>query len=189
MIEFNKRLFLARHGQTNSNKDKAVLGLLDEGLNETGIQQANEIAEKVKNMKIDVLISSPLKRAYKTAEIIAKTIDLPIITMPDFRERAYGIIEGVKKSDIKTEYPQYVTESGKLILENEFSESEPLDKFYDRVINGFAELKEKYPDKNIMVVTHAGILRVAYAYYNDVPIKEVRNIYNPENINCLIENY
>jgi broad specificity phosphatase PhoE len=40
-----------------------------------------------------------------------------------------------------------------------------------------------------MVVTHAGILRVAYAYYNDVPIKEVRNIYNPENINCLIENY
>jgi broad specificity phosphatase PhoE len=111
MIEFNKRLFLARHGQTNSNKDKAVLGLLDEGLNETGIQQANEIAEKVKNMKIDVLISSPLKRAYKTAEIIAKTIDLPIITMPDFRERAYGIIEGVKKSDIKTEYPQYVTES------------------------------------------------------------------------------
>ncbi len=187
MINFQKHLFLVRHGEVDLNRQGIIIGSIDKSLNDTGHKQAEETAEKAGDLDIDILISSDLKRAKETAEIISKKIGVPVITDPVFRERNYGSIEGKKKEDLKKMYPEYMSEKGKLILENEFTGAEPINDFYERIIKGVDDLLNKYPNKNIMLVAHAGTLRVLYAYCHDVPISTVRDFYNPAN--CLIENY
>lgn len=73
------RLLLTRHGQTDWNIVGKIQGQTDIELNETGIKQAEETREKLAKEKIDVIISSPQKRAKRTAEIIARGRKIPII--------------------------------------------------------------------------------------------------------------
>ena len=189
MIKFNKNLFLIRHGEVDYNRQKIIVGSTDQPLNDLGRKQAEETAEKVGNLDIDILVSSDLKRAKETAEIIGKKIGIPIVIDSTFRERNYGSIEGNKKDDLKKMYPEYMNEKGKLILENDFPEAELVDNFYNRVIEGIDNLLKRYSDKNILLVTHAGIFRVLYAYKHNIPYNKAREMYKPEDTNCLIENY
>lgn len=88
------RLLLTRHGQTDWNVKGKIQGLTDIELNETGIKQAEDTREKLLNENIDVIISSPLKRARKTAEIIAKGRNIPLLIDPRITERCFGKFEG-----------------------------------------------------------------------------------------------
>ena len=65
-----KNLYIVRHGQTDWNVRQLRQGRTDIELNETGIEQAMELRDKLKSVKIDVCYASPLKRAMKTAQII-----------------------------------------------------------------------------------------------------------------------
>ncbi len=96
MIQFNKRLFLVRHGETEFNIKGVMQGHVDSPLTDLGIKQAKDTAELVKEMNIDVLASSDLKRAIDTAEIISVAINIPVSEkISTFRERFFGEIEGV----------------------------------------------------------------------------------------------
>ena len=64
-------IYIVRHGQTDWNVEGRNQGRTDIELNETGIKQAEEIAKKLEGKKFDMVFSSPLKRAYKTAQIIS----------------------------------------------------------------------------------------------------------------------
>ena len=88
------KLLLTRHGQTDWNVMGKVQGITDIELNETGIKQAEETREKLLNENIDEIISSPLKRAKKTAEIIGSERNIPIIIDEAIIERRYGKFEG-----------------------------------------------------------------------------------------------
>ena len=86
------KLYLVRHGEVNHN----LYGLYnreDEDLNETGIKQAEELKEKIKAIKYDFIISSPLLRAKHTADII--NIDNKNIIIDDrLKERDPGSLSG-----------------------------------------------------------------------------------------------
>ena len=64
------KIYVVRHGQTNWNVKGKIQGKSDIELNEKGIEQAKELKELIKNYDINLIISSPLKRAKQTAEII-----------------------------------------------------------------------------------------------------------------------
>jgi probable phosphoglycerate mutase len=66
----HKSFYFVRHGETDWNKAKKIMGQSDIPLNENGILQAQAVAEKIQALAIDVIVSSPLKRAWTTAEII-----------------------------------------------------------------------------------------------------------------------
>jgi len=72
-------------------------------LNSAGINQAKELAEKIKDLQIDVVISSPLKRTMETAHIIAP--NKKIVMDEYFIERSIGIYEGLTKQEAKNKYP------------------------------------------------------------------------------------
>lgn len=72
-------LLVVRHGQTNYNLNHIILSKTDDPLNETGISQAQTTAKNLEREKIDLIISSPLRRAKQTAEIINKGRNIPII--------------------------------------------------------------------------------------------------------------
>lgn len=64
-------LYIFRHGETDYNKQRIIQGILDIPLNETGLQQAYALAELLSNSGIQLIYSSKLQRAHRTAEIVA----------------------------------------------------------------------------------------------------------------------
>ena len=86
------KVYLVRYGEVNHNLYK-LYNREDEYLNETGIKQAEELREKIKNIEYDFIISSPLSRARQTADII--NVDNKNIVIDDrLKERDPGSLSG-----------------------------------------------------------------------------------------------
>lgn len=186
MSLFNNRLFLIRHGQTELNKKHVIQGRVDSQLTDLGLKQAKEAARSAGDLKIDILISSDLGRAQETAEIIGKEIGLPLLkTTSALRERDFGSIDGKSFDEAAAIYPKYVNQKGVLNLYNEFPGAELIDDFYSRIVSGVKDLMDEYNNKNVMLVAHAGVLRMMYAYAHNIGPHKVWEIYDPNNCEVL----
>ena len=86
--------YFIRHGETNWNNERRVMGQKDIPLNSKGIEQTKHAAGILKNARIELIISSPLVRALKTAEIISESIQKPILIMDGLKECSLGVGEG-----------------------------------------------------------------------------------------------
>ena len=96
-----KILYIFRHGKTDWNKEGKMQYWTDTELNETGLQQATQNAKILKDKNIQHIYSSPLKRAYKTAEILANTINVDITTIQDWIEFNGDKMSGMVRTEIK----------------------------------------------------------------------------------------
>ena len=96
-------IYIIRHGQTDWNIEHRTQGQTDIALNTNGIKQAELITEKIANSKIDSIISSDLKRAYMTAQIINKKFNKKIETDKRLREFCFGTLEGIIRDNITQE--------------------------------------------------------------------------------------
>lgn len=152
-------IYIIRHGQTDWNVEGRNQGRTDIELNETGIKQAEKTAEKLKGEKFDFVFSSPLKRAYKTAQIVSNN---HIITNSRLIERCNGDLEG----KLKSEYEGLVDFADP--NESRYG-IEPLPAFRKRIADFFDDILKKYPEKNILIVTHAGISIYARCYFEGEP--------------------
>ena len=122
-------IIVVRHGQTDWNLEKRYQGRMDIELNGTGIKQATEISLKLSNIKFDKVFSSPLKRAYATAQLITQNI---IITDNRLIERCNGILEGKLKSEIK-ESIDFNSPDTKLGIENIIDFKNRIFNFLDEI--------------------------------------------------------
>ena len=93
----NKDFYFLRHGQTDWNKRHIAMGQQDIPLNELGVQQAHEAAELIETFGVKTIISSPLKRAYETACIIAGNKKESVIVINELKEANWGEKEGEPK--------------------------------------------------------------------------------------------
>ena len=84
-------LYIIRHGETDWNKEKRLQGRSDTELNEYGIELAEITADALKDVTFDRIYSSPLKRAYRTAEIIRLDRDIEIQTDDRLLEICFGV--------------------------------------------------------------------------------------------------
>ena len=152
------KIYIVRHGQTDWNVEGRYAGRIDVELNEKGIEQANIIKDELKNINFDMVFSSPLKRAFTTASIITNneiTVDKRII------ERSNGKLEGKLKTEINDDIDFNDPNLTKYNIEN-------INDFRNRIYNFFDEII-KYKDKNILVVTHAGVGIYARCYFEGEP--------------------
>ena len=94
-------LYVTRHGQTIWNAENKVCGITDVNLTDIGLKQANLLAKHIlnENIILDLIISSPLNRALKTANIIAKVNSAKVISDIRLTEQNYGIYEGVDRKN------------------------------------------------------------------------------------------
>ena len=152
-------IYIVRHGQTDWNLEGRYQGRIDIELNETGINQAEKIKEELKGIKFDKIFSSPLKRAYKTAQIIC---DDNIIKDERLIERCNGQLEGKLKTECKEAVDFTDPNEERLGIE-------PLPMFRKRISDFFDEILEKYPNKDILVATHAGVSIYAKCYFEGEP--------------------
>lgn len=154
-------IYVVRHGETGYNKMGLLQGNTNIPLNENGKKQAFNAKNALKNISFDVVISSPLLRAFETAQIIAPNH----IIKTDSRliERYLGSYEG-KPSRIynQTQYHDY--------KENCIDQGvEGICNLIERVRNFMDELREKYPDQTILLVTHGGWINALLYYFKPIP--------------------
>ena len=163
-------IYIVRHGQTDYNLEGRYAGRIDVELNEKGIEQANIIKEELKNIHFDIVFSSPLKRALTTASIITNN---EIIVDNRIIERSNGKLEGKLKTEINDDIDFNDPNLTKYNIEN-------ITDFRNRIYNFFDEIT-KYKDKNILVVTHAGVGIYARCYFEGEPINNDYSKYKIKN--------
>lgn len=83
-----------RHGETDWNRQGLSQGNVDIPLNELGIAQAKQAAERLRGRGITTIVASPLSRARVTAEIVAETLGVAVTVEPELREVSWGVHEG-----------------------------------------------------------------------------------------------
>lgn len=88
-----------RHGETDWNARNLAQGRTEVPLNANGLAQAKRAAEQLQGQGIVSIVSSPLSRAYNTAQIVARSLDLPVLVEPELVECAYGEEEGQPMSE------------------------------------------------------------------------------------------
>lgn len=153
-------IYITRHGQTNWNVQKKVMGRCDEPLNETGLNQAEETRKNLLDTDIDLIICSPLKRARETAEIINKDRNIPIIYDERIIERDFGEFEGMETKNFDFHgYWNYYKNM-------QFESAENIQIFFKRVYDFLEDITKKYEDKNVLLVAHGGISIPVACYFN-----------------------
>jgi broad specificity phosphatase PhoE len=103
-------IILARHGETEWNIEEVFRGRIDVELNETGLRQAELLAEYLSDIRIDAIHSSPLRRALKTAEIIARYHRLKAEITPGLIDCDFGKWQGLSLQEVKDRYKELYTE-------------------------------------------------------------------------------
>lgn len=143
------KLVLVRHGQTDWNLNRRIQGSTDIPLNATGRVDALTAAESLHGQDWDVIISSPLSRAWDTARIIAGKLGLDApLALDTMVERAYGDAEGLTGEEVLERYPERADIPGQ----------ETREQVTARVAPALIELAESYPGKAVIVVTHGGVI-------------------------------
>lgn len=155
-------LYLVRHGETDWNTKGIIQGHSDIPLNKNGINQAKNLAKKLRSVNFSAVFSSDLLRAKKTAEIIAMEKKLAIKTTIALRERYFGKYEGkhyslLHKDEIKKMLLKYkkLAEKNKLNIDT----IETNEQMFNRFIPFIREIAVGYSGKNVLIVTHGGVIR------------------------------
>lgn len=157
-------LYFIRHGKTDWNERGLLQGVSDVPLNENGIRDAASAREFLKEIPFDFCISSPLKRALKTAEIIIDDRNIPVIIDERIKEISFGDLE--RKCVIGDDVSPYIKERFEIFHKNAYA-YEGLDGgegISDVIKRGTEFLNELIADeknigKTILVSTHGCLLR------------------------------
>lgn len=155
------KIYVIRHGRTDTNEKGLLNGLYDEDINDIGIKQALEARNILKHKDIDLIVSSSLLRAIHTAEIV-NVNDVPIIINDKFIERDMG--ELTLKKSCSVDYNEYCK-----FYESKYKGLENVSDLIERVYSGIEELINNYNNKNILIVTHGAVTRCINAYFNGIP--------------------
>ena len=171
-------IFVTRHGQTDWNAEERIQGQIDIELNEEGIKQAEQARDLVQNEMYDLIISSPLKRARKTADIINQVLNLEIIEDARLMERSFGNSEGLTKAEIRElakVHPEII-DVWNYKRNVSYNGIEPFQSFAKRIYEFLDEIISKYSGKRILIVSHGGVFAPMYLYFNNIPLETVENL-------------
>jgi broad specificity phosphatase PhoE len=159
------KIYLFRHGETDFNKQHRIQCSVDTELNETGLKQAEMNVELLKDKKIEYIYSSPLKRAYKTAEVLAKKINVKVEIVNELIEMKGGKLEGHFKEEIKKalgdngrnyEIFSHTRNDG---MEISYPDGETKRNVRSRITKAVLEICKKTPYNIIGVSSHGFVLR------------------------------
>ena len=159
-------IFLVRHGETVDNARQIMQGQTQGELNEKGREQARQVAERLSEEAIDVVIASDLRRAVQTAEIIAAPHGLPVRTTELLRERDWGSFTGRFIPDLRGETWPDDIESEEALLQ--------------RARTFLIYITTTYPDKRVVAVGHGIANKAILAVYAQCPMHEVQRMMNAE---------
>jgi broad specificity phosphatase PhoE len=156
-------ILLARHGETDWNRDKRWQGLADVSLNERGREQAGALAEKLEAVPLGAIYASDLRRGYETALVIGERKGLVVTPMRELREIDVGSWTGLSQDEVKErfpdEYSQLRTRTGR-----GWEGGETYAEMGRRVLEAMRWIAREHPLEQVLVVTHSGPIRAIRAH-------------------------
>ena len=197
------KIILVRHGETSWNALGILQGNANVPLNENGSAQAQKLADNTYSKTVNSVYSSPLSRAYDTAQAIADVHQLPVKVRGNLREIGVGIYTGYKASQIPSEIriswstnPYFAMPSGfsnttnlldPSYVEGIYFEGESLDMAADRSWHSITNLAKQHCGENVVTVTHGGIIQMALTQVKGLNITEYKNIPVPTASQTVLE--
>jgi 2,3-bisphosphoglycerate-dependent phosphoglycerate mutase len=172
------RIFAIRHGETAWNVDTRIQGHLDIELSDVGRQQALLTAQALGEESIRAIYSSDLKRAFETAQAIAKASQLThVIAWQGLRERHFGHFQGKTWAEIETQWP----EDAKLWRSRDPhwapDGGESLTQVRARIQNNINEIAARHIGETIVLVAHGGVMDTIYRLSTKQEIQTPRTWY------------
>ncbi|MBE7127773.1 phosphoserine phosphatase 1 [Bacillus mycoides] len=166
-------VYVTRHGETEWNVAKRMQGRKNSALTENGMIQAKQLGERMKDLPLHAIYSSPSERTIHTAELIKGERDIPIIADEHFYEINMGTWEGQTIADLEMQYPEEVH-----LFWNEphlfrSTLGENFAAVHKRVIEGIHFLLEKHKGENILIVSHAAAAKLLVGHFAGVEIEHV----------------
>lgn len=162
------RIFFIRHGKDDGNYRGgwSDMPLIDEGKEQVK-KLAKFLEEKKNEYKIEKIISSDLLRTKQTTEIINEKLKIPVEYTEKLREMNNGEIAGMLNSDVEKLYPGLYYNT--LKIDERYPGGESPIEFYNRITRGFEKIIDENKEyKNIMLVTHSGVINIIYRYINNL---------------------
>ena len=172
-------LVLIRHGQSLWNAENKFTGWTDIGLSEKGIEEAEEAGEKLENIPFDVVHTSALIRAQKTAEIIIKknkkSKKIPVYKDKRLNERHYGSLQGLNKKETAEKYGAEQVHIWRRSFDVPPPDGESLKMNAERTIPYFKEniIQDLKKGKNVLVSAHGNSLRSIVMYIENISKEDV----------------
>lgn len=168
-------LYLIRHGETDLNKKKVLQGWSDIELNDYGRELAQITAQGLKEVRFDMVFTSPLKRARETAEIVTGG-KLCCIEEPRIQEISFGAYEGLcyHKDNYNIPDADFLNFFDKPEDYTTPPQGESLEEVIQRTGDFLAELisKQEYRDKTILISTHGCALKAILANIKKLPLAQ-----------------
>jgi len=162
---------MERNGQMEWNKEGRLQGGKNSELTELGIRQAELLGEKLNDEKIDVIYTSNLQRAYRTAEIIENNKGIKIIIDENLGEIRWGDWEGLKHEEIRAISDQYDVFWNKPHL-YEPTTGESFDNFKKRVLGSITNIIKQNDNKNVSVVVHGVVAKQILNFFENKPLEK-----------------
>lgn len=157
-------ILLARHGETDWNREGRWQGWADPPLNELGREQARALAEQLRSTLFDAVFSSDLRRARETAEIVAAPHGVPVLADPGLREIDVGSFSGLTRAEIAVRFPDGVRPDG-----------ETREQHAARVLEAVERIARANAGRRILLVTHGGTIRALHGHVSDEPFHPIEN--------------
>jgi probable phosphoglycerate mutase len=183
------KIYLARHGQDKDNETGILNGHRDMPLTEIGMDQASQVAKKIKDFKIhfDKIYSSPLQRAYQTAKTISdclqndspEKIDLLI-------ERDFGIMTGKPTKDIVELCSPDILQTDTITYFLSPEGAETFPQLIDRANELLGLIKSKHDGQSVLLVTHGDFGKMIYAAYYKLCWQQVLTMFHFGNSELLL---
>ena len=134
----------------------------DSPLTATGLQQARQLAQRLKQTAFSALYTSDLGRAHQTARCIADETGHELVPEPGLRERDFGIFEGLTNGEIQVRYPEHYEPFAKRDPDYAMPGGESARQFHKRVLATFDHIAQKHGGDTVVVVSHGLVLDALY---------------------------
>jgi broad specificity phosphatase PhoE len=166
-------LILARHGETDWNRENRFQGHADPPLNALGRRQSAELADVLAGEGLARVYTSPLRRASETAEIVARRLALELESLEALREIDVGAWSGLTRDEVAARFPEAYARWLERAPHG-FEDGETYDQLEARVLPAIRRLSERHPSETLLVVTHGGPSRIVQAHAAGVDYAEAR---------------
>jgi 2,3-bisphosphoglycerate-dependent phosphoglycerate mutase len=171
-------ILLARHGESDWNRSNQWQGFADRPLTERGRQQGAELATRLANTDLDAVYSSDLQRARDTAETVARSRGLEVVTTPDLREVDVGSWAGLTREEAEVRFPDAYL---RWLRGGEgWEDGETYEQLSERVLSAVRRIAAENDGRRVLVVAHGGTIRAVHAAALGLDIHTYRRIQRVE---------
>lgn len=165
-------LFMIRHGRLINLDKTCFTGQADLPLSDEGWEETTNFLEPLSKKKFSLVLSSDLERTAKPAKFYSEAFNCPLNLSKDLREINAGRWQNKSYEDVMRSEPEYLKLRYEDPFKIPFPEGESLNDLKKRVLKFLQGILKSYRGENILLVGHAGVIRVIVMHYLEIPLKQ-----------------